>query len=286
MGQTHALSIFDALLNKLLSGGETATDSAILSERVAGDSHGWSRRTMDHAINGAVGNAAQFLFTLLGSRSLENESGIPSELKSRFDRLIAAPGEGSSHAVCLIAHQVEWLHYLDPEWACNTIVPWFDPDHPDAEPAWNGLLWRRRLPGPALFSLLRPHCLKVFGHASDWKWSDEGFKALHEFLVCGCLWGKHDEAYLTFAETRRALQLTDDAGRNHCIIFLTELIEKAQVSWHQFGKPFLDEAWPKENPSSDRRYIPKPRKTCGDHGRQFPRGGSNNSSASSPDLRR
>ena len=246
MGQTRALSIFDALLNKLLSGGATATDSAILSERVDRDSHGWSRRTIDHAINGAVGNAVQFLFTLLGSHSLENELGIPSELKSRFERLIAAAGEGSGHAVCLIAHQVEWLHYLEPEWTYATIVPWFDPDHPNAESAWNGFLYRERLPGPALFSLLRPHFLKVFSHAPVWKWSDEGFKALHEFLICGCLWGRHDEVYLTFDETRRALQLTDDTGRNHSIIFLTDLIEKEQVSWHQFGKTFLDKAWPKE----------------------------------------
>lgn len=240
MGQTRALSIFDALLDKLFTGGADVTDS------VAGDSQGWSRRTMEYAINGSVGNAVQFLFVILGSHSLGNGAGIPSELKSRFERLIVAPGEGSGHAVCLIAHKVEWLHDLDPEWACNTVVPWFEPDHPNAESAWNGILFRDRLPGPALFPLLRPHFLKVFDYASEWKWNDEGFKALHEFLVCGCLWGKHDEVYLTFAETRRALQLTDDAGRNHSIIFLTELIEKDQVSWHQFGKTFLVEAWPKE----------------------------------------
>ena len=240
MGQARALSIFDVLLDKLFTGGADVTDS------VAGDSQGWSRRTMDHAINGAVGNAAQFLFTLLSSHSLENESGIPSELKSRFERLIAAPGEGSSHAVCLISHQVEWLHYLDPEWAYTTIIPWFDPDHPNAESAWNGFLYKELLPEPVLFSLLRPHFLKVFGHASDWKWKDQGLNVLHEFLIGGCLWGRHNEVYLTFDETRRALQLTDDTGRNHSIIFLADLIERAQASWHQFGKPFLDEAWPKE----------------------------------------
>ncbi len=246
MGQARALSILDALLDKLFAGGADTTNSAILSERVAGDSQGWSRRTMDHAITGPVGNAVQFLFAILGSHRLGNGAGIPSELKSRFERLIAAPGEGSGHTVCLIALQVGWLHYLDPEWAYTTLIPWFDPDHPNAEPAWNGFLKRERLPEPALFSLMRPHFLKVFGHASVWKWSDEGFKVLHEFLVCGCLWGRKDEVYLTFDETRRALQMTDDAGRNHSIIFLTDLIEKDIVSWHQFGRTFLDEAWPKE----------------------------------------
>ena len=246
MGQARALSILDALLDKLFAGGADVTNSVILNESVAGDSQGWSRRTMDHAINGAVGYAVQFLFSLLSSQSLERGSGVPLELKSRFERLIAAPGEGSGHAVCLIARQVEWLHSLDPEWARSTIISWFDPDHPNAEPAWNGLLYGEGLPGPALFSLLRPHFLEVFGYASDWKWDDEGHRVLHEFLVCGCLWRKEHEVYLTFEETHRALQLTDDNGRSHSIIFLTDLIETAQASWHQFGKPFLDEAWPKE----------------------------------------
>ena len=246
MGQARALSILDALLDKLFAGGAAATKSAILNERVAGDSQGWSRRTMNHAINGAVGNAVQFLFALLGSQSLEKGSGVPPELKSRFKRLIAAPGEGSGHAVCLIAQRVEWLHSLDPEWTSRAIESWFDPDHPNAEPAWNGLLWRKRLPGPALFSLLRPHFLNVFGHASEWKWNDERLNVLHEFLVCGCLWRKHDEVYLTFDETRGALQQTDDSGRSHCITYLTALIEREHASWQDFGKQFLEEVWPKE----------------------------------------
>lgn len=246
MGQARALSVLDALLDKLFAGGANATHSGILSQSVAGDSQGWSRKTIVHATSGAVGNAVQFLFSLLRSQNLEKGSSVPSELKSRFERLIAAPGEGSDHAVCLIAHYVGWLHSLDPEWARSTIVSWFDPDHPNAEPAWNGLLYRNRLPGPALFSLLRPHFLKVFGYASNWKWNDQAFRRLHEFLVWGCLRRMHHEVYLTFDETRKALQLTNDSGRNHSIIFLTDIIERKQTSWHQFGKAFLDKAWPKE----------------------------------------
>lgn len=246
MGQTRALSILDALLSKLFTGGAATTNSEIRSERVAGDSQGWSRRTINHAVNGTVGNAVLFLLALLRSQNLEKESGIPPELKSRFERLIAAPGEGSGHAVCLIARHVEWLHYLDPEWACNTIVSWFDPNHPYSESAWNGFLHSSRLPDPELFALLRKHFLEVFNIAKRWKWNDRGLRVLHRFLVCGCLWREHSEVYPTYTEARLALQKTDDSGRAQSIAYLTSLIKSNQASWHHFGKPFLDEAWPRE----------------------------------------
>ena len=90
--------------------------------------------------------------------------------------------------------------------------------------------------------------LTVFSHVQEWKWPDLGLQRLHEFLVSGCLLREYDEVYLTFAEVRRALQLTNSTGRAHTITYLTDLIEsrRSQVNWHQFGKRFLEEAWPKE----------------------------------------
>ena len=246
--QACVLSIIDALLDKLFENGEDATESSIGDVRVAGDNHGWSRKTFFHAINSPVGTAAGMLLDLLKSRNLEEESGIPSEVKFRLKRLVRSPGEGGYHAICVIAQRLEWLHYLDPDWARTTIVPWFNPGHPYSEPAWNGFLHWSRPPRPKLFSLLRSHFLNVFKHARTWKWNDEGFRILHQFLIIGCLWREHDEVYLSFAEVRRALQLTDETGRSHAITYLTDLIErkKNQVNWHHFGKRFLDEAWPKE----------------------------------------
>ena len=246
--QERVLSILDTVLDKLFESGEDATNSGIGDVSVAGDSHGWSRKIFFHAINGPVGKAVGMLLELSGSQNPEEGSGIPSEYELRLKRLLRAPGEGADHAICVISERLEWLHYLDPEWARITIVPWFDPRHPYSEAAWNGLLYGRSLRRPALFSLLRSHFLEVFERARTWKWNDEGLRVLHKFLVNGCLWREHDEVYLTFAEVRRVLQSTDDAGRSYAAIYLADLLENKnnQVSWHQFGKRFLEEAWPKE----------------------------------------
>ena len=239
--QERVLSILDTVLDKLF-------ESGIGEVGVAGDSHGWSRKILFHAINGPVGKAVGMLLELSGSQNPEEGSGIPSEYELRLKRLLRAPGEGADHAICVISERLEWLHYLDPEWARITIVPWFDPRHPYSEAAWNGLLYGRSLRRPALFSLLRSHFLEVFERARTWKWNDEGLRVLHKFLVNGCLWREHDEVYLTFAEVRRVLQSTDDAGRSYAAIYFADLLENEnnQVSWHQFGKRFLEEAWPKE----------------------------------------
>ena len=244
--QALAFRIFDALIDNLFDGGEDATRSGIDQVSVAGDKQGWSRRTMDHAFNSVVGMAIQLLFDILKSQSPDKGSGIPTEIRARIERLIDAPGEGADHAVCLVSYRVEWLHFLDPEWAQNRIVPWFDPGHHSSEPAWNGFLHRRKLPISELFSLIKTYFLDVFRYAHKWKWNDQGPRVLHEFLVCGCLWYKHDEIYLTYTETLLALQRTNDSGRAQSIEYLTHIIERKVVGWSEFGKPFLDKAWPKE----------------------------------------
>ena len=244
--RTRSLRIFDELLEKLFEGGKIATESGIGNVRVAEDGQGWSRRTMKHAFNSASGRAALMLLGLLKSQNTEEESGIPSEVKLRLKRLVRAPGEGADHVIWVLAERLKWLHYLDPEWTRVTIVPWFDPRHPNSEPAWNGLLYGSGLQRPKLFSLLRTHFLDVFDYAKGWKWDDEMLRELHEILVCGCLWREQDEIYLTFPEVRLALQKTSDSGRSYAVEYLSHLIEKNHASWDTFGKPFLEKAWPKE----------------------------------------
>ena len=40
---------------------------------------------------------------------------MPPEIKSSLERLITAPGEGSDHAVSILAFQVGWLDGIDPD---------------------------------------------------------------------------------------------------------------------------------------------------------------------------
>ena len=245
--RTRALRIFDTLLDKLFENGPAATKSGIVEVYVLGQPQRQSRRTLNHAIDGPVGRATDTLLNLLSAGKPKAASRIPTDLKSRLERLIVAPGEGSDHAICTIARRLRWLDYVDPDWTRSTILPWFDPENPAAEPAWNGFLCDNRLPEPALFSLLKPHFLNVFAHASKWNGGDPTFRRLHEFLVNGCF--RHGEipAYISYDEVRRALQQTDDKGRAHSInCIIRARFHGDRTKWRRFGKPFLRRAWPTE----------------------------------------
>ena len=42
------------------------------------------------------------------------------------------------------------------------------------------------------------------------------------------------------------MQTTNDAGRVHCLGFLTGVVRNDNERWPKFGKPFLEKAWPRE----------------------------------------
>ena len=229
--QPRALSIFDELLEKLFTGEAEVEQSGERQDR--------SRKTLNRAINAPIGKATELLLDLLNSQDPREESGVPPEIKSRLEHLFDAPGEGTDHAVCIVANRLRWLDYIDPEWVRTTIVPWFDLEHPASESAWNGFLYDNQLPKPELFSLIKSDFLKAIVHAA-------GRKRLHEFLVLGCFWHQDNDAYITFEETRQILQKTNASDRAHSLWSFTRIVEENHA-WRRFGKPFLEKAWPKES---------------------------------------
>ena len=243
--QPRALSILDALLDKLFKGGAEATKSGIGDTYIAGERQNRSRRTSGHALNTPIGKATKLLLDLLSSQNPGEGSGIPPEIKSRLERLFDAPGEGADHAVCIVASQLRWLDYVDPDWVRSTILPWFNLEHSATEPAWNGFLYDR-LPKPELFSLIKSDFLNAIFHAARWNWDDRPLQRLHEFLVLGCFWCQGHDVYITFEETREVLQKTNDSGRVHSLRFFTRIVNKNHA-WRRFGKLFLERAWPKES---------------------------------------
>ena len=243
--QPRALSILDVLLGKLFEGEVGEAEEGRGDTQTTATPPDRSRRSFEHALGSPIGLAAALFIDLLNSQNLERGSGLPPEIKLRLERLIAAPGEGSDHAVYTIARQLKWLDSIDPEWTRRTIVPWFNLKHSATEPAWNGFLFNNnRPPEPPLFSMLKPDFLKAFSYASEFNWNDDVSRNLHEFLVTGCSWHQDDPAYISFDEARRALQQTDDKGRAHTIWFLSTVAHSKE--WASFGKLFLEKAWPRE----------------------------------------
>jgi hypothetical protein len=241
----ETLKLWDAVIDALWKGGTETTKSGLGDVTIAGVPQNRSRRTYEHAINSPIGRMTETLFEMLGDQTFVEKAGLPIEFQSRLQRLLSSPGEGADHAILEMTVRLRWLHYVDPSWVTDRLVPLFSLDDPFAEPAWNGLLHTNQLPAAELFTLLKPNFLKLFEFVSGWNWDSRAAEKLNQFLVIGCYWHQQDSRYVSYAEARIALQRTDDKGRAQAAWFLGSIV-RDQDNWESFGKPFTEHAWPKE----------------------------------------
>lgn len=239
-----ALQIYDAVLDRLASCEAEVLRSGIVSRSVAGETQRRSRRTYDHAINSPTGHMTQLLFRMLDDLKLGAGATLPSEFRSRLARLWTMPGEGGDHAICETTRMLRWLHYIDPAWVREEVVPMFDLRHPSAEPAWNGYLHDHSLPPSELFAVLKPHYVRLFPFPKSWRWDDGPIDRLHEFLVVATWWNKN-APYISYAEAHALLQQTDDRGRSRAAALLAHVLRDHKC-WRSFGRRFIKEAWPRE----------------------------------------
>ena len=244
--EAQAFAVFDDLLARLLSGGPEIADSGIGKISQGGRVIQRSRRTIDHAINAPVGRATGALISILYARQLPKDHGMPKEFACRFQRLLAAPGEGSDHAVCLLTQQLTWLNDIAPEWVTTHMLPWFSLDHSDSEPAWNGLLWGNDIVGPQLFEAIKDPFLQLFPRIYEWRWDDEAIRTAHHWLVMTAIWHEQEPRYTSFDEAREAMRRLSDKGRADLVYHLVKVGQGNDSGWIEFVIPFLRDAWPKQ----------------------------------------
>lgn len=240
-----AMEIWDSAVNLLFATGEEALESSIIESRISGRRVVMSRRTREHAINAPVGYMARLLIDMFWPKGRKKGQGLPSHFSKRIYQLLQAPGVGKDHAVNIFGIEINGLFWHDPEWVRNELLPLFNLQSRFSEPAWNGFLHGDKALSPELFAELRPHFINLFQAIKGWQWRNDLSRRLHQHLVLACRSGLKDQRYLSFEETREILQQTDDVGRVETLWFLTSLIT-SKSSWQQFGKRFLNEAWPRE----------------------------------------
>jgi hypothetical protein len=244
--EAFAYSVFDDLVGKLLSNGPKATESSIGETWIGGEVVRRSRRTVDHAINSQIGKATEGLIAVLDSKKLQTKQGIPDDIKTRVERLLAAPREGSDHAVCLLARQISWLNYLDPSWVSHRMVPWFSLKHPSSEPAWDGILSNDWMQIQFVFAQIKADFLALPTAIRTWGWRDHSERKAYAWIVQASLLASDDRSQLTFNEVRDFLRQIDQNGLQHVIRFLGRVGAKNDRGWDRLVIPFIEGAWPRE----------------------------------------
>ena len=168
----RALNLWDQLFEHFLAAGADATKSSLGDTFIRGKAQHRSRRTYEHAVSSPIGRMVAILLEILRFLELNAGARIPTQIRSRLERTLSVPGEGKDHSISELATHLTLLHYLDPDWVRQHLIAFFDPAHCDSEPAWSGYAYDSNRAGPELFTLLKPHFLKVFRSLTQWHWDD------------------------------------------------------------------------------------------------------------------
>jgi hypothetical protein len=242
-------AVYDHIVDGIFSSGADAAKSGFGEVRQGGKVIQQSRRTLGHAISGPVGMLAEALFHAVPGDKQEACSLIPDHIKSRVERLFAAPGEGSDHAVSIASRELNWLMFVDPAWTEEHIIPMLAFDHPASEPAWNGFLHGGRVPRPPLREIIKPLLLELFPWVEGFSWDRDLSTVAAEWLGFMRVFHPNESSGLSKGEMRSVFRAMSDNTRNRFISWLGQVGQKNENGWVKHVIPLINEDWPRE-----RRY--------------------------------
>lgn len=121
--------------------------------------------SLNHAINHPVGHAASSLLNWWFSMELEDDQGLPDELKGRFAEMCNADNQPLWIGSVILAQQIIPLLRVDPDWTQEYLIPAFewDADVTKAAAMWDSFLHAPRIYLP-LLELLKSPFLAVPDH--------------------------------------------------------------------------------------------------------------------------
>ena len=124
------------------------------------------------------------------------------------------------------------------------MLPRFELLHPEAEAAWNGLIFSSRLPTPRkLFSILKANFVGLF--ETDWMKDAELEDKAAQLAVLAAYWGLDGKGYLSKGEARDILRLCSDRARASAVWYTGQIVAE-ENGWTKFGRIFLRDIWPLE----------------------------------------
>lgn len=243
-------AVYDNIVEGILSGGADAAKSGLGETRQGGKVIERSSRTYGHAINGPVGMCTEALFRAV-PRERQEVAGslLPDHIKSRVERLLAVPGEGSDHAVSIASRMLNWLMFVDPVWTGERLVPILAFEHPASEPAWNGFLYSGQVPRRPLREVIKPLLLQVFPWVEGFSWDRDLSRGAAEWLGYMCVFHPNEPGGLSQGEMRSVLRAMSDDTRNRFIFWLGQVGQKNEDGWAKHVIPLINKEWPRE-----RRY--------------------------------
>lgn len=196
------------------------------------------------AINHPVGQVTQALLNLWFKVDLNDNDGLPTDLKVVFTELCNTQIHLYRHGrVILCAHLISFFR-VDREWTEGYLLPLFDweSDVPEARAAWEGFLWSPRLYMP-LMAALRAAFLQTAGHYSHLGEHGRQFAAFMTYAALEPLDG------YSAADFQAAFGVLPIDGLHEAAQALCQAMEGVGKQREEYWKnrilPFWQNVWPK-----------------------------------------
>ncbi len=237
---------FHSVMSKLIEGLRLQTDhgkSGIVRRDKAPD---W----VMEAINAPAGKIAQTLWNDPKIATLQADAGLPSEWRERVSDLLALPGDLRRHALVIFAHNLDWFHFIDPNWTEENLLTVLDGDDEDDRDAlWGGFFWGAKIPRMRLYLRLKPSFL-AFVSAPRLSQSNRD-NVLAAMILAG--WGSRDETNgqraISNSEMREVLLHAGDDFRSRALWQLQTWVRQATDAdgvnnWRTLVPEFIRDVWP------------------------------------------
>lgn len=221
------------------------------------------------AINHPVGHVTEALLRWWYQRNLEDQQGLPDEIKSTFSQICDTTISKFRNGRVILSSHVIALYRVDPDWASTYLLPLFDWDRSedDARAAWTGFLGSPRPYRPFIEAIKTPF-LKTVNYFASLGSYDEQYAALLTLVALD------PGRMLSVPELRKAFSLMPTSGLEDSSRYLARLVEgmgdKQEEYWKNRVSPFLRSVWPKSRDQLTQQLSDNMALLCIAAGQAFP----------------
>ena len=174
-------------------------------------------------------------------RSLIVGGGIPNELKSRMEMLLASNEDGSWLSKVVIISKLNFLFAIDGDWSRQWLLPMLrGQDGPNYHVAWIGFLWG----GSVSMDLLGEIGTDIIVKLSSDDRSGKQDKSLYTMFAIACL---EAPDLFTNSAKRDALKNIGADGRKEVAWYFYQQIDIKEEStslWLSYYRDFFTKVWP------------------------------------------
>jgi hypothetical protein len=203
------------------------------------------RDIYNDALNAPPGQLAEILLSKI-TRGDGNE--LPDSLRTRLDRLVAAPGKAGHMARVRLAADVHFLFDRAPNWTTSRIIPLFDWTSPDAADVWSARKYSPYIGSPELFDLVKLPFLQMFARSDT---PADELRTFAEWLTAILIANYADNAgyTLTATEARSALRRAgatalSSVGHRLAVEMERATPEQKLKRWQIVIGPVFQAIWP------------------------------------------